>query len=78
MIIVIGHLGRDPEMRYTPNGQAATSFSVASRRKYSRTYQTGQIRRSNDINVEPGLELGPTLHTESSTSRTLTARVSGM
>ncbi len=20
-IIVIGHLGRDPEMRYTPNGQ---------------------------------------------------------
>ena len=34
-IIVIGHLGRDPEMRYTPNGQAVTSFSVASSRKYT-------------------------------------------
>ncbi len=29
-IIVIGHLGRDPEKRYTPNGQAVTSFSVAA------------------------------------------------
>jgi len=34
-IIVIGHLGRDPEMRYTPNGQAVTSFSVASSRRYT-------------------------------------------
>jgi len=33
-IIVIGHLGRDLEMRYTPNGQPVTSFSVASSRKY--------------------------------------------
>ncbi len=28
-IIVIGHLGRDPEMRCSPNGQGVTSFSVA-------------------------------------------------
>ncbi len=28
-IIFIGNLGRDPEMRYTPSGQAVTSFSVA-------------------------------------------------
>ena len=28
-IIVIGNLGRDPEMRYTPGGQGFTSFSVA-------------------------------------------------
>jgi single-strand DNA-binding protein len=34
-IIVIGHLGRDPEMRYTPNGQGVTSFSVASSRRYT-------------------------------------------
>ena len=33
-IIVIGNLGRDPEMRYTPNGQSVTSFSVASSRRY--------------------------------------------
>lgn len=26
---LIGNLGRDPEMRYTPNGQPVTSFSVA-------------------------------------------------
>ena len=29
-VTLIGHLGRDPEMRYTPTGQAVTSFSVAS------------------------------------------------
>jgi len=33
-ITIIGHLGRDPEMRYTPEGQAVTTFSVASSRKY--------------------------------------------
>ena len=35
-IIVVGNLGRDPEMRYTPAGQAVTSFSVASTRKYTK------------------------------------------
>lgn len=34
-IIIVGRLGRDPEMRYTPNGQAVTSFSVASDRQYT-------------------------------------------
>lgn len=34
-IIIVGNLGRDPEMRYTPNGQAVTSFSVASTRQYT-------------------------------------------
>lgn len=33
-IIVVGNLGRDPEMRYTPSGQPVTSFSVASNRSY--------------------------------------------
>jgi len=33
-ITIIGHLGRDPEMKYTPQGQAVTTFSVASSRKY--------------------------------------------
>ncbi len=32
-IIIVGNLGKDPEMRYTPSGQAVTSFSVASHRK---------------------------------------------
>jgi single-strand DNA-binding protein len=33
-IIIIGNLGKDPEMRYSPNGQAVTSFSLASNRTY--------------------------------------------
>jgi single-strand DNA-binding protein len=27
--MIIGNLGRDPEMRYTPSGQAVTQFTVA-------------------------------------------------
>jgi single-strand DNA-binding protein len=34
-LIVVGNVGRDPEMRYTPSGQAVTSFSVASNRRYT-------------------------------------------
>lgn len=34
-IIVVGNLGRDPEMRYTPGGQAVTNFSVATNRQYT-------------------------------------------
>jgi single-strand DNA-binding protein len=34
-IILVGNLGRDPEMRYTPSGQPVTSFSVASSRSYT-------------------------------------------
>lgn len=32
---IIGHVGRDAEMRYTPNGQAVTNFSVAESREYT-------------------------------------------
>jgi single-strand DNA-binding protein len=28
-VLIIGHLGRDPEMRYTQAGKAVTTFSVA-------------------------------------------------
>jgi single-strand DNA-binding protein len=28
-VILAGNLGRDPEMRYTPTGQAVTNFNVA-------------------------------------------------
>ncbi len=33
-IVLVGNLGRDPEMRYTPNGTPVTTFSVATSRKY--------------------------------------------
>jgi single-strand DNA-binding protein len=32
--ILIGNLGKDPEMRYTPSGQGVTSFSLATTDKY--------------------------------------------
>ena len=31
---IIGRLGVDPEMRYTPSGQPVANFSVAANRKY--------------------------------------------
>jgi single-strand DNA-binding protein len=34
-IIIVGNLGRDPEMRYTPGGQAVTNISVATNRQYT-------------------------------------------
>jgi len=34
-IIVVGNVGRDPEMRYTPGGQAVTNFNVATNREYT-------------------------------------------
>ena len=34
-IIVVGNVGKDPEMRYTPSGQAVTSFSVATSCRYT-------------------------------------------
>ncbi len=34
-IVITGNLGRDPEMRYTPSGQAVTSFSVAVNEAYT-------------------------------------------
>jgi len=40
-IIIAGNLGRDPEMRYTPTGQAVTNFSVATNRQY--TSSDGQL-----------------------------------
>ncbi|MCB9421916.1 MAG: single-stranded DNA-binding protein [Ardenticatenaceae bacterium] len=34
-IIIVGNLGRDPEMRYMPDGTAVTSFSVATSRRWT-------------------------------------------
>lgn len=35
-LLIIGRVGRDSEMRYTPNGQAVTSFSVAVSEEYTK------------------------------------------
>jgi single-strand DNA-binding protein len=34
-VMIIGHLGREPEMRYTPSGRPVTSFSVATTRTWN-------------------------------------------
>ena len=34
-IILIGNLGKDPEMRFTPSGQPVTTLSVATNRRYN-------------------------------------------
>ena len=40
--VIVGHLGRDPEMRFTSGGQSVTSFSVATDRRW--TDQSGQTQ----------------------------------
>ncbi len=34
-IIIVGNLGRDPEMRYTPTGHVVTTMNVATNRQYT-------------------------------------------
>ncbi len=34
-VMIIGHLGRDPEMRYTPVGKPVTTFTVAVSRSWN-------------------------------------------
>jgi single-strand DNA-binding protein len=41
-IFLAGNLGRDPDLRYTPNGTAVTSFSVATNEKW--TDQEGKLQ----------------------------------
>ena len=44
--MIIGNLGRDPEMRYTPSGQAVTQFTVATNRNYRTSRASGRKRPS--------------------------------
>ncbi len=45
-IMVIGNLGTDPEMRYTPNGSPVTSFRIATTRTYNA--QDGERRQETE------------------------------
>ena len=45
-VTLIGNLGSDPEMRYTPNGNPVTSFSVATNRRY--TDSNGRQRKKRN------------------------------
>jgi single-strand DNA-binding protein len=43
-VMLIGHLGRDPEMRYTPAGRPVTTFTVAT----NRTWNTSDGERHSE------------------------------
>lgn len=45
-ITLVGYLGRDPEMRYTPDGKPVTSFNVAVQRGYGEHKSTLWFRVS--------------------------------
>lgn len=46
-VILIGHLGRDAETRFTPAGVAVTKFSVATNRRW-KDQQTGEWKEETD------------------------------
>jgi single-strand DNA-binding protein len=46
-VMIIGNLGRDPEMRYTPNGRPVTEFSVAVNQS-TKNQQTGEWVEATD------------------------------
>jgi single-strand DNA-binding protein len=46
LAILVGNLGRDPELRYTPNGQAVASFSIATTEKWKD--KSGQTAERTD------------------------------
>jgi len=46
-VILIGHLGRDAETKFTPNGAAKTTFSVATNRRW-KDQQTGEWKEETD------------------------------
>jgi single-strand DNA-binding protein len=43
-VMIIGRLGKDPEMRYTPSGRPVTTFSVAT----SRSWNTSEGERRTE------------------------------
>lgn len=45
-MLVIGNVGTDPEMRYTPNGNPVTSFRLATNRRY--TSSDGEQREETE------------------------------
>jgi single-strand DNA-binding protein len=46
-VMIIGNLGSDPEMRYTPSGRAVTQFNVAVNQS-TKNHQTGEWVEETD------------------------------
>ena len=46
-VILLGHLGKDAETRFTPSGAAVTNFTVATNRRW-KDQQTGEWKEETD------------------------------
>lgn len=46
-VMIIGNLGADPEMRYTPSGSAVANFNVACNRRWTNR-QTGEQQEETE------------------------------
>ena len=46
-VILIGNLGRDPEIRYTPSGMAVANFSIATSEKW-KDKSTGEMKERTE------------------------------
>jgi single-strand DNA-binding protein len=56
-IQLIGHLGKDPEVRFTPKGRKVCTFSLAVSRRWKSS--TGEAKESTDwFNIEAWGRLG--------------------
>lgn len=71
---ILGNLTRDPEMRYTPNGQAVSNFSVATNRRW-KNRDTGDMDEATEYhdvvvwgkqaeNISPMLKKGQPVFVE--------------
>lgn len=47
LVILIGNLGQDPETRYSPDGTAITTFSIATSDKW-KDKQTGDMKEKTE------------------------------
>jgi single-strand DNA-binding protein len=45
-VMIIGNVGKEPEMRYTPDGTPVTTFPVAAGRRY--TTRDGESREDTE------------------------------
>ena len=46
-VILVGNLGKDPELKYMPSGDAVTNFSIATTDKY-KDKQTGEPKETTE------------------------------
>jgi single-strand DNA-binding protein len=46
-VILIGHLGKDAETKFTPNGTARTTFTIATNRRW-KDQQSGEWKEETD------------------------------